>query len=119
MKTKQLAAIISTLTLTLLSAGAQVREKPLRMGRTNENTFVGLISDSSCGAKHKMADKSAEECARACIHDGSGYVLVAADSVFRLKGHTQEVDALAGQKAKIIGELRGNVITVTTVSATP
>ena len=116
---KVIAGVIAILMSSLLTAGAQVREKPLRMGRTNENTFVGLISDSACGAKHKMTDKTAEECARACIHDGSSYVLVAADSIFRLKGHTNELNALAGQKAKISGTLRGNVITVESASAAP
>ena len=111
------AALVAMLATSLISTVAQVREKPLRMGRTNDNTFVGLVSDSSCGAKHKMADKTAEECARACIRDGSTYVLVAADSTFRLQGHANELNALAGQKAKVNGTLRGNTIRVEAVSA--
>jgi hypothetical protein len=112
------AVVLAIVTLSLSPAMAQVREKPLRMGRTDDKTFVGLVSDSSCGAKHKMADKTAQECARACVHDGSGYVLVAADTTFRLQGHANELEALAGQKAKITGTLRGNTIRVEAVSAT-
>jgi hypothetical protein len=114
---KVTAGVLAMLALTLISL-AQVREKPLRMGRTNDNTFVGLVSCSACGAKHKMTDKSAEECARTCIREGSSYVLVAADTTFRLQGHANELGTLAGQKAKITGTLRGNTIKVDAVSAT-
>lgn len=112
------AWMIAVLAVTLGSAVAQVREKPLRMGRADDKTFVGLVSDASCGAKHKMTDKTAQECARACIQNGAAYVLVAADSVFRLHGHVNELNALAGQKAKITGTLHGDTIKVEAVSAT-
>src|SRR5499433_3362360 len=72
----------------------------LKMGQTGANTFVGVISDSSCGARHKMMDKSAEECARTCQRAGAKYVLVAGETVYGLSGRNNDVSYLAGQKAK-------------------
>jgi hypothetical protein len=112
-------------TLLVLSAWTSVAQvaphsspaKPLRMGRTDSNTFVGLISDSSCGAKHKMTDKTATECARACVRDGAGYVLLAGDKSYPVVGHERELRVLAGQKAKITGSLEDGTIRVDQVSA--
>jgi len=115
--------IVLLLALTLVSPfatqmpAANMQEKPMRLGRSDDKTFVGMVSDSSCGAKHKMTDKTAEDCARTCIHDGAGYVLVAADTVFRLEGHANELNVLAGQKAKVTGTLHGETIRVERVEA--
>jgi hypothetical protein len=93
---------------------AQNLEAPtaLKMGQTGTNTFVGVISDSTCGPRHKMLDKSAEECARACQRAGAKYVLVAGEKTYVLHGRTNDIAYLAGQKAKITGSLRGNTIAV-------
>jgi len=88
----------------------------LKMGQTGANTFVGVISDSSCGARHKMMDKSAEECARTCQRAGAKYVLVAGETVYGLSGRNNDVSYLAGQKAKITGSLRRNTIAVSAVA---
>jgi hypothetical protein len=97
-----------------LTGWAQNLDAPtaLKMGQTGADTFVGIISDSSCGARHKMMDKSAEECARTCQRAGAKYVLVAGETVYGLRGRTNEVAYLAGQKAKITGSLHGNTIAV-------
>jgi hypothetical protein len=98
-----------------LASWAQNLDAPtaLKMGQTGSNTFVGIISDSSCGARHKMMDKSAEECARTCQRAGAKYVLVAGEKVYGLRGRTNDVGYLAGQKAQITGSLHGNNIAVT------
>lgn len=85
---------------------------PMKMGRADANTFVGLISDSDCGPRHKMRDKSAEECTRACQRANADYVLLAGERIYRLKGDSNDVGVLAGQKAKITGTLQGNTIIV-------
>ena len=87
----------------------------LKMGQTGANTFVGVISDASCGPRHKMMDKSAQECARACQRAGSKYVLVAGEKIYTLHGRANDVGYLAGQKAKITGSLQGNSIKVNEV----
>jgi hypothetical protein len=90
----------------------------MKMGRANANTFVGLVSDSDCGPRHKMRDKSAEECTRACQRAGADYVLVAGEKIYKLEGNANDVAVLAGQKAKITGTLQGNTIIVNGVNAT-
>jgi hypothetical protein len=91
---------------------------PMKMGRANANTFVGLVSDRDCGPRHKMRDKSAEECTRACQRAGAAYVLVAGEKIYQLEGNSNDVAVLAGQKAKITGTLQGNTIIVNGVNTT-
>ena len=99
-------------------SGSASLTTPMKMGRADTNTFVGLISDSRCSARHKLENKSAEECTRTCQRAGSGYVLVAGEQTFRLKGETNDVAVLAGQKAKVTGTLQGDTITVSAVRPT-
>ena len=91
---------------------------PLKMGRADANTFVGLVSDRHCGPRHKLRDKSAEECTRTCQRAGASYVLVAGEKIYHLTGNTNDVGLLAGQKAKITGTLQGNTITVNGIGPT-
>jgi hypothetical protein len=89
---------------------------PMKMGRADANTFVGLVSDSTCGPRHRLRDKSAEECTRTCQRAGAAYVLVAGEKIYKLKGDSNDVAVLAGQKAKITGTLQGDTIRVSGVS---
>ncbi len=57
-------------------------------------TVTGTVTDDMCGAKHMANDKT--------------YILA---------GKTAEVDALAGQKATVTGDLKGNTLTVTSIAA--
>ena len=93
-------------------------QKPLKMGQSDANTFVGIISDSFCGPRHKLPDKSAEECTRSCQRKGASYVLVAGEKIYRLGGHANDLGFLAGQKAKVIGSLQGDKIVVGSVIPT-
>lgn len=114
----RLFTLVFTIWALALAGLAQNVDAPtaLKMGQTDANTFVGIISDSSCGPRHKMMDKSAEECARTCQRAGARYVLVAGENVYGLKGSTNDVAYLAGQKAKITGALKGKTISVTAVT---
>lgn len=102
----------------LAPASAQNLDAPtaLKMGQTGPNTFVGMLSDSTCGPRHKMMDKSAEECARACQRAGAKYVLVAGEKVYGLSGGSNDLAYLAGQKVKVTGSAKGSVISVTSVA---
>ena len=102
----------------LAPASAQNMDDPtaLKMGQTGANTFVGMLSDSTCGPRHKMMDKSAEECARACQRAGAKYVLVAGEKVYGLSGRSNDLAYLAGQKVKVTGSAQGGVISVTAVA---
>jgi hypothetical protein len=115
--TNQLSATV-LLFFLLGSISAQNLDAPtaLKMGQTGANTFVGMVSDSSCGARHKMMDKSAEECARTCQRAGASYVLVAGEKIYTLAGRANDLAYLAGQKVKVTGSARGNTISVTAVA---
>ena len=92
---------------------------PMKMGRASANTFIGLVSDSTCGPRHKLKDKSAEECTRTCQRAGASFALVAGEKIYKLKGDTNDVAVLAGQKAQVTGTLQGDTITVNAIQPTP
>ena len=100
------AAIIAVVALSALGA-----DKP--------QTFTGEVSDSMCGAKHMMEGNAA--CTRACVKKGSNYALVVGDKVYTLhaeaKADQDELDKLAGEKAKITGIADGETIEVSKVAA--
>jgi hypothetical protein len=72
-----------------------------------------------CGADHsKMTTKmSPHDCTLACTKSGVAYALVASDKVFKLAGHESDLRAHAGETVSIIGELKGDTIRVTKVTA--
>ena len=57
------------------------------------------------------------DCVRACIKDGSKYVLVADKTVYRLEGDTTQIDKFAGEKATVTGVLSGETLKVATIKA--
>jgi hypothetical protein len=83
-------------------------------------TLTGEVSDAMCGAKHEMAGKAAD-CTRACIRHGSKYALVVGDKVYTLetsdKAALDQLNGLAGAKAKVTGDVDGTTITVKSVAA--
>lgn len=96
--------------LTLGSAGLSAKT----------TTVTGKVGDAMCGAKHMMAGDEAG-CTRACVKKGSDYALVVKDKVYTLKTSSDatkdQLDKLAGQTAKITGDLNGETIEVTAVQA--
>lgn len=79
-------------------------------------TLRGVVSDEMCGAKHMMQDSSAAKCTHECIKMGSSYALVVGNTVYTLKGHSKELDALAGKSAVITGTVSGTNVDVTSVA---
>lgn len=86
----------------------------------NPQTLTGEVSDSMCGAKHMMAGNAA--CTRACVQKGSNYALVVGEKLYTLhtedKAVAEELDKLAGEKAKITGVVNDDTIEVSKVAAT-
>src|SRR5581483_10792710 len=72
---QKLEALCVTIFLFALYSYGQ--EAPLKMGQHGNGTFVGLVSDTTCGARHRLKDKSGEECTRTCVRQGAGFALVA------------------------------------------
>jgi hypothetical protein len=85
-------------------------------------TFVGIVGDAVCGAKHTM-DGDDISCLRTCIQRGSKYDLVVGEKVFvlNLKDQTAAatLDKLASQnaRAEVKGAENSGVIDVESVVA--
>jgi hypothetical protein len=86
-----------------------------------DQTWTGQISDSLCGAKHeeaaegqgKMPDR---ECTAACVRGGSKYVLVVDGKILQIANQdNKDLATHAGHTVKLMGELKGNAITVTRI----
>jgi len=82
-----------------------------------ERKFSGVITDADCGARHAVdSGKSPAECARACVRNGSRYVLVDGERTYTLAGSIADLDRLAGQRASVSGTLEGDTIHVRSVT---
>jgi hypothetical protein len=92
----------------------------IAMGAGKSQTFTGEVSDAMCGVKHMMPGNAA--CARACVKKGTNYALVIGDKVYTLhtedKSALEQLDKLAGEKAKVTGVANGETIEVSKVVAT-
>jgi hypothetical protein len=88
-------------------------------------TMDGMISDSMCGASHakmmemhKDAKMTDRDCTLACVKGGGKFVFVSGGKVYNLAN--QKVAALtehAGETVSLTGNVEGDTITVSKVSA--
>ena len=104
----------SFFTLLLLMSVAAIT-----MAAGKAQTFTGEVSDSMCGAQHMMSSKA--DCTRACITKGSNYALVVGEKVYTLhtndKAALDQLNTLAGEKAKVTGTVDGDTVEVSKVAA--
>jgi hypothetical protein len=86
-----------------------------------DQTWIGQISDSACGAKHeeaaegqgKMPDR---DCTQACVRGGSKYVLVSNGKVLQIANQdNKDLATHAGHTVKLTGELKGASVTVSKI----
>lgn len=113
-----LALMLALLSVT--SAWAFAADKPsvrTDQGASSQRVIAGVISDSSCRARHVMTDKTAAECMRQCARQGARTVLVSGDHVYLLEGHSADLQRLAGQRATVTGTVRGKVVHVASIAA--
>ena len=99
--------VIAALTIATASVGAKT------------TTVTGTVGDVMCGAKHVMAGDEAG-CTRDCVKKGSDYALIVKDKVYKLQANDAakaDLDKLAGKVAKVVGDLNGETIRVTSVQA--
>lgn len=80
-------------------------------------TFTGTLTDNMCTTKHMIPGKSAAECTRECVKDGGHYVVVSGSRVLNVTGDQKRFYDLAGQRVRISGELKGDTIAVSSISA--
>ena len=86
-------------------------------GAASGQTFAGMITDSRCGARHRMnSGKTSAECVRSCVRHGAHYVLVDGEKVYGLQGDPAELEKLAGERVNIVGMLEGDTIKVKAVA---
>ena len=105
----------STNDAVVLPAGAQAPTAPPldSEGNAAPSTFSGVITDSRCGARHRRnSGKTSAECARACVRNGSNYVLVDGEKLYALAGDSAQLEKVAGERANVSGTLKDNTITV-------
>ncbi len=75
-------------------------------------TLEGTISDSKCGADHSGRDSV--KCTMGCLKNGSTYVLVVGDKVYKLDGNLGSgMNNVAGKGARVTGKVDGDTILVT------
>lgn len=80
-------------------------------------TYEGMITDGHCGPKHSAKiGAAAADCARACVHSGEKFALIAGDKTYLLEGALPSLKRVAGERATIVGALTGNTITVLSVN---
>jgi hypothetical protein len=83
-----------------------------------QKSFDGMITDTRCGAKHSTAiGKTAADCTLVCIHGGEQFALVDGETVYALEGETLQLKRVAGQRVRIIGALKGNKLSVTSIAS--
>lgn len=107
----------ATLTLAFLSA---IMIPAIQQVHAASQPIDGIISDSMCGKKHTMAaGKTDAQCVQECIKSGSSYTLVAGAKAYTLAAKPQIIAPFAGKQVHIEGEVKGNIITVTSISEMP
>lgn len=121
-----LALLIATLGAAAGAAvdGLAQQENPsataeaVQAGNTADRAYVGMVTCSRCKAKHspKMG-QTAEICVRVCVHGGAHFALVNAETVYLLEGDLPALKKVAGERVRVIGDLKGNTIIVKSVSA--
>jgi len=109
-----LALVIATIGATGAAASAAGSQQgPALPG----HSYEGMVTCSRCGAKHSAAmARTATSCARMCVKTGASFELVQADSTYLLEGNLEELTRVAGQRARITGNLNGNTIKVASVA---
>jgi len=76
-----------------------------------------MVTCSRCGAKHSAnLGKTAGDCTRQCVHGGATFALVDGDKTYALDGDVSVLKSVAGQRARVVGVVRGHTIKVSSVS---
>jgi hypothetical protein len=114
------ACAVALLIATLgAAAGATAREAAGRQETpsTTGQTYEGMVTCSRCGARHSaVLSQTAADCARSCVRGGAQFALVEADATYLLNGDLGVLGRLAGHRARIVGELNGKTIRISSVT---
>ena len=80
-------------------------------------TLTGTVTDTMCGKKHMIPGKSDAECIRECIKAKSKYALLVGDKLYTLSGDSKQLEAVAGKKVTVAGDVSGTTVTVKSIAA--
>jgi hypothetical protein len=85
-------------------------------GQTKPGPFIGIITDTMCGAKHNMGIKPDSKCVIECVKsnpDKWKYALLVGQKIYVLSDQ-QTPEKFAAQKVKVTGTLyeKTNIIDV-------
>lgn len=113
-----IACALALLLATLGVAANAATDDAARQEMSTQKTYEGMVTCSRCGAKHAAAlGQTADACVRVCVHGGANFSLVEANSAYLLEGDMSTLKRLAGQRVRVIGELNGKTIRVSSVTA--
>jgi hypothetical protein len=101
----RIPALFVSVVLSTVAASAQ-----------SSQTLTGTVSDAMCGANHMMQGKTAAECTRECVKQGSDFALVTGGKVYTLKGNKSQLDKFAGESVVVKGKVSGTTISVDSIS---
>ena len=110
-----------TAAVTGRSGSGQANEsgsvQPKESGSVQQSTYEGMVTCTRCGAKHsaKLA-RTAANCTLTCVHGGAKFALVDGDKLYQLDGDLNILKRLAGQRARVVGLMRGDAITVSSIA---
>jgi len=111
------------LLIAVLAAGTAAVTGHEGSGQANESgsvqprTYEGMVTCSRCGAKHsaKLA-RTATNCTLTCVHGGAKFALVDGDKLYQLDGDLNVLKRLAGQRARVVGMMHGDSISVSSIA---
>ena len=99
------------------AAGESARSSSSASPPAPQHFYEGMVTCSRCGAKHSAAmSRTATDCARVCVHNGSSFALIDGDKAYQLDGDLIALKKLAGQRVRVMGVARGNTIHVSSVA---
>jgi uncharacterized iron-regulated membrane protein len=113
------ACALALLLATLGAAGAGFAGPEVLQAANGEHAFDGTVTCSRCGTRHSAAlAKNAADCARICAHLGAAFTLVDGDKVYQLDGDTNVLKKLATRRVRVVGEVEGSTIRISSIAAT-
>lgn len=116
---KKLIVLLFAFPLALsLSMPAFARTVSKHAHHYKEHAYYGDISDSNCGAHHKMPNNP-RQCTLACVKHGAKYVFVTRGKVLMIENQNMpELEKYAGEHVRIMGtRSAGNKITIANIRA--
>jgi len=112
--TLAIATVLTTLSISMSRAAATSRPAATHDQPTS---LVGVVVDALCAGK--TAHRNAADCARLCAKAGARYALVVDNKIYVLDADQklrEQLDLLAGEKAKVVGTVNNEVMKVSSVA---